>query len=97
MRVAPLGAWFAGDPATAAREAAASARVTHTHPEGVAGAVATAVAASLAASGAPVGELLAEVLAHTPAGRVRDGVETATTLAAADPADAAAALGAGAG
>lgn len=96
MRVAPLGAWFAGDPATAAREAAVSARVTHTHPEGVAGAVATAVAASLAASGAPVGELYAEVLAHTPAGRVRDGVETATTLADADPADAAAALGTGA-
>jgi ADP-ribosylglycohydrolase len=96
MRVAPLGAWFAGDPATAARAAAESARVTHTHPEGVAGAVATAVAASLAASGAPVGELYAAVLAHTQAGEVRDGVETATTLAEAAPADAAAALGTGA-
>ncbi|WP_344328699.1 ADP-ribosylglycohydrolase family protein [Streptomyces macrosporus] len=40
MRVAPLGAWFAGDPDRAAAEAAASAAVTHTHPEGVAGAVA---------------------------------------------------------
>ncbi len=95
MRVAPLGAWFAGDPATAAREAAESARVTHTHPEGVAGAVAIAVAASLAASGAPVGELFAEVLAHTPPGTVRDGIETATTIADAAPADAAAALGTG--
>ncbi len=95
MRVAPLGAWFAGDPASAAREAAVSARVTHTHPEGVAGAVATAVAASLAASGAPVGELFAAVLAHTPPGEVADGVRVATTIAEADPADAAAALGTG--
>ena len=96
MRVAPLGAWFAGDAATAARAARESARITHTHPEGVAGAVATAVAASLAASGAPVGELYAAVLEHTPPGAVRDGVETATTLAEAAPEDAAAALGTGA-
>ncbi|MGH3762995.1 ADP-ribosylglycohydrolase family protein, partial [Actinophytocola sp.] len=89
MRVAPLGAWFAGDPATAARQAAESARVTHTHPDGVAGAVATAVAASLAASGAPVGELFAGVLAHTPPGTVRDGIEAATTIADAEPAAAA--------
>jgi ADP-ribosylglycohydrolase len=95
MRVAPLGAWFAGDPATAAREAAGSARVTHTHPEGVAGAVATAVAASLAASGAPVAELFDGVLAHTPPGAVRDGVEAAIALAGAPPADAAARLGTG--
>jgi ADP-ribosylglycohydrolase len=94
MRVAPLGAWFAGDPATAAREAAESARVTHTHPQGVAGAVATAVAASLAASGAPVNELLAAVLEHTPDGPVHDGVEQAATLDVS-PAEAAGALGAG--
>lgn len=95
MRVAPLGAWFAGDPATAAREAAVSARVTHTHPDGVAGAVAIAVAASLAASGAPSGELLDGVLAHTPDGEVRAGVETAVGLGGATPAEAAAALGTG--
>ncbi len=95
MRVAPLGAWFAGDPATAARESAESARVTHTHPEGVAGAVAVAVAASLAASGAPADELRAGVLAHTPPGQVRDGIEAAWTLTDATPADAAAALGTG--
>ncbi|MBC6459082.1 ADP-ribosylglycohydrolase family protein [Actinomadura sp. HBU206391] len=51
MRVAPLGAYFAGDPERAAAEAVASAEVTHAHPEGVAGAVAVAVAASLAAAG----------------------------------------------
>ncbi|HEV7648271.1 MAG TPA: ADP-ribosylglycohydrolase family protein [Actinophytocola sp.] len=94
MRVAPLGAWFAGDPATAARAAAESARVTHTHPQGVAGAVATAVAAALAASGAPVGELYDAVLAHTPDGPVHDGVARAATLDA-DPVRAAATLGTG--
>ena len=95
MRIAPLGAWFAGDPATAAREAAVAAQVTHTHPEGVAGAVATAVAAALAASGAPVGELVAAVLEHTPPGQVHDGIRLATTIQDADPADAASALGNG--
>lgn len=49
MRVAPLGAWFAGDLTEAARQAALSAEVTHVNPEGVAGAVAVAVAAALAA------------------------------------------------
>jgi ADP-ribosylglycohydrolase len=48
MRVAPLGGYFAENPERAAREAQASAIVTHTHPEGVAGTVATAVAASMA-------------------------------------------------
>ena len=49
MRVAPLGAWYPGDLAEAARQAALSASVTHTHPEAVAGAIAVAVAASAAA------------------------------------------------
>lgn len=85
MRVAPLGAWFSGDPARAAAEAAASASVTHTHPDGVAGAVAVAVP----------GDLFAEVLRHTPPGRVRDGVEKAAVLDV-PPRDAAATLGTGA-
>src|SRR5207244_1505850 len=49
MRVAPLGDYFAGDPAAAARHAELSAEVTHTHTEGIAGAVAVAVAAAHAA------------------------------------------------
>ena len=89
MRVAPLGAWYAGDPARAAAEAAVSAAVTHTHPEGIAGAVAIAVAAS-----APPEHMFAEVLRHVPPGDVRTGVEKAATLAAT-PADAAAELGTG--
>ncbi|MGP3986738.1 ADP-ribosylglycohydrolase family protein [Streptomyces sp. 3N207] len=49
MRVAPLGAWFAGDPERAAAEAERSAEVTHRHPEAVAGTRAVAAAAALVA------------------------------------------------
>ncbi|PJM96682.1 hypothetical protein CG719_05720 [Streptomyces sp. CB01373] len=84
MRVAPLGARFPGDPERAARQAAMSAEVTHTHPEAVAGAVAVAVAASRAAyrRTEPVTgtDLLATVLDLVPAGRVRNGIVEARTL-----------------
>ncbi|MFC4853050.1 ADP-ribosylglycohydrolase family protein [Actinophytocola glycyrrhizae] len=89
MRVAPLGAWFAGDPLRAAAEAAVSAAVTHTHPEGVAGAVAVAVAAAV-----PPGHMFAEVLRHTPPGEVRAGISKAAALAAT-PEEAATELGTG--
>lgn len=93
MRVAPLGAYFHGDPARAASEAAESARVTHTHPEGVAGAIAVAVAAAVPSSGA---DLLREVLAYTPPGDVHNGVSHAVSLLGARAEDAAAELGTGA-
>lgn len=48
MRVAPLGAYFADDLERCAVEARKAALVTHTHPEGVAGAIAVAVGAALA-------------------------------------------------
>ncbi|APR83538.1 N-formylglutamate deformylase [Minicystis rosea] len=48
MRVAPLGAYFADDLDEVARQAAASAEVTHAHPDGQAGAVAVAIAAAVA-------------------------------------------------
>ncbi|MBB6171785.1 ADP-ribosylglycohydrolase [Nocardiopsis mwathae] len=98
MRVAPLGAWFADDVAEAARQAALSARVTHTHPDGVAGAVAVAVAAAVAARGDPLGshEFLDEVLDHVPSGTVREGVADARALLiSADPCAVAAELGCG--
>ncbi len=88
MRVAPLGAWFADDLDEAAEQAAYSAEVTHTHPEGVAGAVAVALAAALAARGRTAGggpagaELLHEVAARTPAGAIRTGVAAAADLPA---------------
>jgi len=90
MRAAPLGAWFTGDPAEAARQAEVAARVTHTHPEGVAGAIATAVAAAVEPA-----RLYDEVLRHTPPGAVHDGVRLAASMAGADPEDAAEALGTG--
>ncbi|MBB4911797.1 ADP-ribosylglycohydrolase family protein [Actinophytocola algeriensis] len=89
MRVAPLGAWFAGDPARAAAEAAVAAAVTHTHPEGIAGAVAIAVAAA-----APAEHMFAEVLRHTAPGEVRSGIEKAAALRAT-PEEAARELGTG--
>ncbi|MEV1204402.1 ADP-ribosylglycohydrolase family protein [Microbispora rosea] len=98
MRVAPLGAWFAGDPAAAVRQADLSARVTHTHPEAVAGAVAVAVAAAVATSEADLspGRFLDAVLDHTPPGSVRDGIGAARRLlTVADPLLAARALGNG--
>src|SRR5262249_24567682 len=51
MRVAPLGAFYAGDAARAAEEARRSAEPTHWHADGKAGAIAVAAAASVVAAG----------------------------------------------
>lgn len=48
MRVAPLGAYFADDLETVVEQAKLSAEVTHSHTEGIAGAVAVALAAAQA-------------------------------------------------
>ncbi|XVQ11678.1 ADP-ribosylglycohydrolase family protein [Spirillospora sp. CA-255316] len=82
MRVAPLGAYFHDDLRKAAAEGAASAEITHAHPEGVAGAVAIAVAAAhvTAHRGRTVPDLLETVLAHTPPGAVHDGIRRAAGL-----------------
>lgn len=77
MRVAPLGAWFHRDLSLVAEQAVLSARVTHAHPEGVAGAVAVATAAALSVRG----ELdLAAVADATPASAVRDGLTEAVRV-----------------
>jgi ADP-ribosylglycohydrolase len=80
MRVAPLGAYFASDLDRCASEARSSAVVTHTHPEGVAGAIAVAVGAALAwqirgvsLSQRP-GRFFDGVLSLTPESRVRQGI-----------------------
>jgi ADP-ribosylglycohydrolase len=86
MRVAPVGAYFADDLDAAVEQAAASAEVTHMHPEGRAGAIATAVAAAWASgasrqSGPRDGlELLAAVVDHTPDGATRAGLVEALNL-----------------
>lgn len=79
MRAAPLGAFYPADLERAAFEAAASAVVTHAHPDGIAGAVAVAVASShVARNGANT--LVDAVLTHTPPGAVHDGIRRAATL-----------------
>ncbi|NJQ01951.1 ADP-ribosylglycohydrolase family protein [Streptomyces zingiberis] len=83
MRVAPLGAWYAGEPERAVRAAELSAYVTHQHREAVAGAMAVAAAASLAAApeGRPApGELLDAVVALVPRSAVRAGLRRARDL-----------------
>ncbi|MGH2719216.1 MAG: ADP-ribosylglycohydrolase family protein [Actinomycetota bacterium] len=101
MRVAPLGAWFAGDLDRVVEQARLSALVTHAHPEAAAGAVAVAVGTAIAAasSGSPVPppeEFLASVAGRTPASGVRDGLVAAARLDRETPvARAAAVLGSG--
>ena len=97
MRVAPLGAFFAGDPQRAADEARLSAVVTHSHPEGQAGAMAVAVAASLAASfPRPSGrEFIDEVLRHAPAGITRQRLLLAREIPAGEHLTAVKTLGTG--
>jgi ADP-ribosylglycohydrolase len=57
MRAAPIGAFFGPNLELAAEQAERSAEVTHSHPEGIIGAVAVAIASaeavSLSASGTP--------------------------------------------
>ncbi|MFJ7270964.1 ADP-ribosylglycohydrolase family protein [Streptomyces sp. NPDC099050] len=101
MRVAPLGAWFGGDPEEAAGQARLSATATHAHPEAVAGAVAVAVAAALAAAStghdAPVrAEFLREVAGYVPDSEVGSGLRVAADLPAGTPVGrAASVLGSG--
>ncbi|WP_457029796.1 ADP-ribosylglycohydrolase family protein [Kitasatospora sp. P5_F3] len=84
MRVAPLGAAFAADPAAVVGPATVSAVITHTHPQGVAGAVAVAVAAAYAvrARTEPTtpARFLTDVRALTPPGAVRAGIGEAIAL-----------------
>lgn len=102
MRVAPLGAYFADDLPRCAAEARASSLVTHTHPEGVAGAVAIGIAAAMAwqlkgtANDRRAGALFEAVLGHTPESQVRRGVLLASTTPSTIPAvDVARVLGNG--
>ncbi|WP_208721128.1 ADP-ribosylglycohydrolase family protein [Corallococcus aberystwythensis] len=100
MRVAPLGAYFAGDMSRVVAEARASAEVTHLHPEGQAGAIAIAVAAAWACqepeARGSMKELFDTVLDCTPAGATRQGLEKARTWPLeASPSSAARTLGSG--
>lgn len=86
MRVAPVGAYFRDDFEEVARQAAASAEITHAHEEGIAGAIAIAVATAWCCrqsrdtmlSGQ---EMLETVRDYTPQGAVRLGIEEAIGMA----------------
>jgi ADP-ribosylglycohydrolase len=96
MRVAPLGAWFAGDLDLVVAEATRSAVVTHAHPEAAAGAVAVAVAAALSSRGVPAGELVSAVVDRVPDGEVASRLRRARQIPpTGDPRHAAAVLGCG--
>ena len=79
MRVAPLGAFHAGESRTAALQAMRSAEVTHAHPEAILGAAAVAVAAAEAGwarvsrQRLEPAELVDLVLAYLIDGRVMTG------------------------
>ena len=83
MRVAPLGAYFASDLELVAQQALLSAEVTHSHSEGIAGAVAVAVATAIATqqkttktvTGART--FLKAVIPHVPDSEVRRCLEIA--------------------
>jgi ADP-ribosylglycohydrolase len=102
MRVAPLGAYFADDLARCAEAAGASATVTHTHPEGVAGTIAVGVAAAIASQlhrqqeSEYANRFFAEILQLTPESKVRRGISLASQTPAEIPIkDVARALGNG--
>lgn len=83
MRVAPLGAWYAGEPEKAAEQAEQSAYTTHQHREAVVGAMAVAAAAALAAD--PAGstgpaELITRVVALLPRSAVHAGLRRAVDM-----------------
>ncbi|MFJ2664143.1 ADP-ribosylglycohydrolase family protein [Nocardia fluminea] len=80
MRVAPLGAWFAEDLDRVVEEATASAVVTHTHPDAVAGAVAVAAALFSTQPQLRRSQFLETVAAWTPTGPVRDKITNAQDI-----------------
>ncbi len=84
MRVAPIGAYFADDLALLVRQAGLSAGVTHSHPEGVAGAIAVALGAGLAArhleNQLSPDDFLLGVLERTPESDVKRGIKVAIAL-----------------
>ncbi len=101
MRVAPLGAFYAGDPEKVAAEAVRSAQVTHLHPEGVLGAVAVALAAGQAAHARLRGsrptseEFITAVLDRLDDGDTTRLIRRARTLLGGSPREAASELGNG--
>jgi ADP-ribosylglycohydrolase len=87
MRAAPIGAYFADDLEAVIEQTQRSAEVTHTHSEGIAGAIAVAVAAALAWNEREVSPppsqraFLDSVLSFVPDSVVRERIRHARNLA----------------
>jgi ADP-ribosylglycohydrolase len=88
MRVAPIGAYFADDIQQSVEQARLSAEITHTHPEGIAGAIAISVATSFAWQLAQENrcvtrkEFIDLVYPYIPSGIVSEKIRHARDLAA---------------
>jgi ADP-ribosylglycohydrolase len=99
MRVAPLGAFHAGNLSRALEQARLQAEITHAHPEAIAGAQAVAAAAALAANrqveSATPPEFLLTIANLLPTSAVRDGIEHAAALNGVPPVEAGQRLGCG--
>ena len=85
MRVAPLGAFFAGDLDRLIEQARLSAIATHSHDDAIAGAIAVALAAAFAwntrTTPPPAPSvLLSRIAALTPPGSIHDGLLHAAAL-----------------
>ena len=96
MRVAPLGAYFADDLDLCVQEARLQSEITHSHAEGIAGAIAVALATALVWQNrkAPStgDEFLRAVHERTPPGETREGIRMALELPADCTVDQAAKL-----
>jgi ADP-ribosylglycohydrolase len=86
MRVAPIGAYFANDIKQVIENARQSSVVTHTHPNGIAGAIAIAVGAAQAYQFAATGTkpdadtFWQVILKAVPAGELNNKLQVAASL-----------------
>jgi ADP-ribosylglycohydrolase len=86
MRASPIGAYFADDFKALVSQAELSAQITHSHSEGIAGAIAVAFAAGMAFKSAnsriSAQQFLQEIFEQTPLSEVRLGIIKALQLPA---------------
>ena len=101
MRVPPIGAYFADDLNLAANQAALSSKITHSHPEGIAGAIAIAVATGMAwqfnheKSLPGLSDFIDGILSYVPETEVKRGIRHARDFSTATVQEAATSLGSG--
>jgi ADP-ribosylglycohydrolase len=96
MRVAPIGAFFAEDLDLVVCQARKSAEITHTHTEGVAGAIAVAVASAVACRLQGYlpskADFLNLILPYLPESEVQSKIRLARDLSEKTPVNSAAAI-----